>query len=65
MPVGTDYAYDPGILPSSANQCFFGNVYLRSNLARKHRAPEAAYLLGILCGGLASEAAYLGRTSRL
>ena len=64
MSAGTDYAYDPGILPSSANQCF-GNVYLRSNLARKHRAPEAAYLVGILCGGLASEAGYLGRTSRL
>jgi len=46
----TQYPYDPGTLPSSANQCIFGNMYLRSNLSRKHRAPEAAYLLGILCG---------------
>jgi len=30
----TQYLYDPGILPSSANQCILGNVYLRSNLPR-------------------------------
>lgn len=27
--------YDPGISPGSANQCIFGDVYLRSNLSRK------------------------------
>jgi len=27
----TQYPYDPGTLPSSANQCILGNVYLRSN----------------------------------
>ncbi len=26
------HPYDPGTLPSSANQCTLGNVYLRSNL---------------------------------
>jgi len=31
----THYLYDPGTLPSSANQCILGNVYLRSNLSRK------------------------------
>ncbi len=31
----TPYPYDPGTLPSSANQCILGNVYLRSNLSRK------------------------------
>ncbi len=29
------YPYDPGTLPSSANQSILGNVYLRSNLSRK------------------------------
>ncbi len=32
----SQYPYDPGTLPSSANQCILGNVYLRSNLSRKH-----------------------------
>ena len=27
---------DPGILPSSANKCVLGNVYLRSNVTRTH-----------------------------
>jgi len=27
--------YDPGISPSSANQCILGDMYLRSNLPRK------------------------------
>jgi len=31
----TQYLYDPGTLPSSANQCILGNVYLRSNLSRE------------------------------
>ncbi len=31
----TQYLYDPGILPSSANQCVLGNVYLRFNSSRK------------------------------
>ncbi len=31
----TQYPYDPGTLPSSANQCILGNEYLRSNLSRK------------------------------
>ncbi len=31
----TQHPYDPGTLPSSANQCILGNVYLRSNLSRK------------------------------
>ncbi len=30
----TQYLYDPGTLPSSANQCTLGKVYLRSNLSR-------------------------------
>ncbi len=30
----TQYLYDPGNLPSSANKCILGNVYLRSNLSR-------------------------------
>ena len=34
-PTLTQYPYDPGTLPSSANQCILGNVYLRSNLSRK------------------------------
>ena len=29
------YIYDPGILPSSANECVLGDVYLRSNLSRE------------------------------
>ncbi len=28
------YFYDPGISPSSANECIYGNVLLRSNLSR-------------------------------
>jgi len=32
----TQYFYDPGTLPGSADQCILGNVYLRSNLSRKH-----------------------------
>ena len=32
----TQYLCDPGMLPSSANQCILGNVYLRSNLPREH-----------------------------
>jgi len=28
------YPYDPGTLPSSANQCILGKVYLRSNVSR-------------------------------
>ncbi len=31
----TQYLYDPGTLPSSANQCILAKVYLRSNLSRK------------------------------
>ena len=31
----TQYPYDPGTLPSSANQCILGKVYLRSNLSRE------------------------------
>ncbi len=31
----TQYPYDPGTLPGSADQCILGNVYLRSNLSRK------------------------------
>ena len=31
----TQYLCDPGTLPSSANQCILGIVYLRSNLSRK------------------------------
>jgi len=31
----TQYLYDPGTLPTSANQCILGNVYLRSNLSRE------------------------------
>ncbi len=31
----TQYPYDPGTLPSSANQYILGNEYLRSNLSRK------------------------------
>ena len=34
----TQYPYDPGTLPSSANQCVLGKVYLRSNLSRVHRS---------------------------
>ena len=30
--------YDPGISPGSADQCILGDVYLRSNLSRKHLA---------------------------
>jgi len=30
----TQYPYDSGTLPSSANQCILGNVYLRFNLSR-------------------------------
>ncbi len=33
----TQYPCDPGTLPSSANQCILGNVYLRSNLSRTHK----------------------------
>ncbi len=33
----TQYLYDPGILPSSANQCMLGKVYLRSNLSREQQ----------------------------
>ena len=29
------YLYDPGTLPSSANQCILGKVCLRSNLSRE------------------------------
>ncbi len=32
----TQYPYDPGTLPGSADQCILGNVYLRSNLSRKY-----------------------------
>ena len=28
----TQYLYDPGILPGSADWCILGKVYLRSNL---------------------------------
>ena len=31
----TQYPYDPGTLPSSANQCILGKVYLRSSLSKK------------------------------
>ena len=30
------YPYDPGSLPSCANQCVHGNLHLRSNLSRKY-----------------------------
>ena len=33
------YLYDPGILPSSANYCILGKVYLRCNLSRKCGQP--------------------------
>ncbi len=33
----TQYPYDPGTLPGSADQCILGNVYLRSNLSWKVR----------------------------
>ncbi len=29
------HLYDPGILPSCANQCILGKVYLRSNFSRR------------------------------
>ena len=31
------YLYNPGILPSSANYCILGTVYLRSSLSRKQQ----------------------------
>ena len=31
----TQYLYNPVTLPSSANQCILGNVYLRCNLSRQ------------------------------
>jgi len=41
----TQYLYDPGTLPSSANQCILGNVYLRSNLSRKRGVGQSSILV--------------------
>ena len=37
--------YDPGISPGSANQCIFGDMYLRSDLSRVH-----GFAYSICCG---------------
>ncbi len=44
----TQYPYDPGTLPSSANQCILGNVYLRSNLSRELNLSLAPELQSIV-----------------
>ena len=41
----TQCLYDPGTLPSSANQCVLGNVYVRTNMSRKQIVFVAARYL--------------------
>jgi len=41
----TQYPYDPGALPSSANQCILGKMYLRSNLSRTGFSSVVANLI--------------------
>ncbi len=47
----TQYPYDPGTLPSSANQCILGNVYLRSHLSREQAQYESS-LVQMHCSAL-------------
>jgi hypothetical protein len=41
----TSILYNPGIVPSSANEGILGNVHLRSNLSRKHPQSHSLWFL--------------------